>query len=335
MRRIAVLSIILLLFVVLACQGAWAADPQPLLQGLWSPAQLAATPAERRIRPLPQPDLAPPARQQPVQALAPVPQPLRGVIRRVHLPESDHRVALTFDLCERAVHVTGYDGALVDALRAANARATFFAGGKWMRSHQERALQLMADGRFELGNHAWTHGNLGLMRGTELAQQVLWTQAQYELLREALAVRAAQAGLSEQMRRVPASLRLFRLPFGRSSAESLAYLSAQGLPVVQWDVVGEGGFGGTVEARAKAIAQAVRPGSIILLHANAVPRDTAELVRHLLPLLASRGLGTATVSELLAAGQPEAVSEGYFSEPGDNLIYDRMFQGNGALGRAR
>ena len=95
-------------------------------------------------------------------------------------------ITLTFDLCEQADEVTGYDGELVDTLRAQGVKATFYAGGKWMRSHPERTLQLMADPLFELGNHAWTHGNLRVLQGAEMANQIRWTQAEYERLRDQL-----------------------------------------------------------------------------------------------------------------------------------------------------
>jgi len=260
-----------------------------------------------------------------------LPEAQRGIIRRVALPEGDRRVALTFDLCERTVHVTGYDARLVDALRAANAKATFFAGGKWLRSHPERAMQLMADSRFELGNHSWTHANMAVAPVSFRRQQVEWTSSQFELLREELDRRLRMHGLPASGR---GPLRLFRLPYGRGGADIAQELNAQGYAVIQWDVVGEGGCG-DAQARARALAGAVRPGSIVLLHANAVPKDTAELVRHLLPLLAARGYATATVSELLAAGTAETVDEGYFTTPGDNEIYDGMFAGYGTGGRVR
>lgn len=308
---------------------------------LWSAAQLARprgralAAAERHIQSLAQPDLSPPARVQPQQPAPALNPALAGIIRRVRIAEHARRgtptVALTFDLCERAVHVTGYDADLVDALRAANARATFFAGGKWMRSHPERTQQLMADPRFEMASHAWTHANMAVAPAEEQERQILWTSAQFELLREELDRRLAERGL-------PASgvgpLRLFRLPYGRGNAATAARLNRHGLAVIQWDVVGEGGAG-SAEQRARAIVSAVRPGSIILLHANAIPKDTAAIVRHLLPLLAQKGYATATVSELLASGTPETCPEGFFTTPGDNEIYDSMFLGYGTLGRAQ
>lgn len=277
------------------------------------------------------PDHSPPLRVQPLHPAPMLPERLRGIIRRVALPAGDRRVALTFDLCERAVHVTGYDAALVAALRQGNARATFFAGGKWMRSHPGAAMDLMADERFEMGNHSWTHANMAVVQGRQREEQVVWTSAQAELLREELDRRRSKAG---QPVLGPQPLTLFRLPYGRGGAETATFLNDLGLAVVQWDIVGEGG-GGSVQARAQALAAAVRPGSIVLLHANQVPRDTAALVRALLPLLRQRGFATATVGELLAAGAPETVSDGYFSVPGDNRVYDTLFKDSGTGSRAR
>lgn len=336
-RRYATLVLLLMIAVVgLGGWEAFAGEPSGAVRGagplgLWTAAQLSApkdarqAKAERAIRQLTEPDMSAPSRTQPLDDKPWLPENRRGIIRRVFLTAGDRRVALTFDLCERTAHVTGYDARLVDALRAAKAKATFFAGGKWLRSHPERAQQLIADPRFELGNHAWSHANMSVSPPEFRQNQVQWTQAQYELLREELDRRLAERGLKPSGR---GPLTLFRLPYGRGGAEVAAQLNAMGLAVVQWDVVGEGGRG-NAQARAQAIAEAVRPGSIVLLHANAVPRDTAEVVRRLLPLLAKKGYATATMSELLAAGRPETVQEGYFTLPGDNRIYDEMFEGHG------
>jgi peptidoglycan-N-acetylglucosamine deacetylase len=335
-QRFRTASLLLLIVVVLATASfaagrTNAAAPNESPLALWTKAQLAQPKsvarirAERSVRGLPEPDLAAPTRMVPLESLPILPQGRRGIIRRVVLPAGDRRVALTFDLCERTVHVTGYDARLVDALRSANAKATFFAGGKWMRSHKERTMQLIADPRFELGNHSWTHANMAVAPELFRRQQVEWTSAQYELLREELDRRLAARGLPVSKR---GPLKLFRLPYGRGGSETTEYLNGMGLTVIQWDVVGEGGRG-NAQARAQAIADAVRPGSIVLLHANAVPRDTDEVVRRLLPLLARKGYATATVSELLDAGRPETVEEGYFSFPGDNALYDTLFSGYG------
>jgi peptidoglycan/xylan/chitin deacetylase (PgdA/CDA1 family) len=69
-------------------------------------------------------------------------------------------IALTFDLCEEGGYVAGYDGRGVDLLRAQGIKATFFAGGKWMETHPERAAQLIANPLFEVGSHGLKHADL-------------------------------------------------------------------------------------------------------------------------------------------------------------------------------
>ena len=322
---------VLLLFVAVCCQALAGAECRAA-----TPRASASAGAVPKMRQLASPDLTPPTRLKPITPAPALPERLRGIIRRVALPAGDRRVALTFDLCERAVHVTGYDAALVDALRQGDARATFFAGGKWLRSHPAAGMSLMADSRFELGNHAWTHANMALLTGQKREDQVLWTSAQAELLREELDSQRARSGkqAAGPQNTGPRPLTLFRLPYGRGGADTAAAINSLGLAVIQWDVVGEGGRG-NAQARARAIVEAVRPGSIVLLHANQIPRDTAAVVRALLPLLRQRGYATATVSELLSAGAPETVREGYFSIPGDNQVYDEMFLDQGTGGRAR
>ena len=89
-------------------------------------------------------------------------------------------------------------------MKANRIKATFFAGGKWMRSHPEKTLQLMAEPLFEIGNHSWNHRNFRKLDKKEAEDQVLWTQAQYELLWEELQKRASfDATAVEQTKKIP------------------------------------------------------------------------------------------------------------------------------------
>ena len=118
---------------------------QIILQTLWSQKDLQGSPADSRIRYLQVPDRSPPVLELPVELLPPLPAAWQGSIRRVR-PRAGHKpIALSFDLCEQANEITGYDAAIVNTLRRLGVKATFFAGGKWMRSHPEQTLQLMAD----------------------------------------------------------------------------------------------------------------------------------------------------------------------------------------------
>ncbi|EPR41637.1 polysaccharide deacetylase [Desulfovibrio sp. X2] len=299
-----------------------------LLHALWTPEQLAGTPGERRQGPTTPPDDSPPSPEWPRAALPPLPASESGAdaatVRRVELPPDKRLVALTFDLCELADRASGYDGEVVDLLRREGTPATFFLGGRWMRSHPERTMQLMADPLFAFGNHAWTHGNMAVLDAEKRREQLLWTQAEYETLRERLAARAKAAGFSAAAVPAPAELTVFRPPYGRCSADSMAETAKLGLRTVTWDVV-TAEMDKDAAAAARDVAERARSGSIILMHANGVPPHTARILADLLPLLRARGLTPVTLPELLSAGTPELSRQCYFNHPGDNLSLDKHY----------
>lgn len=304
-----------------------------ILQACFNPVDLPGKSAERLIGPWHEPDRSPPKKLMP-DALptlydgVPV-----GCIRRV---STDRRVvALTFDLCELSTKTSGYDYRIVDYLRENGIKATFFAGGKWMRSHPERTAQLLADPLFQMGNHGWTHGNLGVLKGEPAREQILWTMAQYEIIRDGLLRRpCAQALGQTEAGSIPPYMDAFRLPYGRASQDSLVMLASLGLSVIQWDVVADEGATDPDRA-ARAAASEVRPGSIVLMHANGVPRSTALILPRLVEMLRSKGYEFATVAELLRLGLPETHSECYFRKPGDNLGEDVKYGDGTAHPRRR
>ncbi|WP_051271468.1 polysaccharide deacetylase family protein [Fundidesulfovibrio putealis] len=299
---------------------------------LWSPAELAATPEERKAGRLTAPDLTPPDRTAPLAALAPLPPERRGSIRRVDTG-GEKLVALTFDLCELSDQRAGYDGAIVDYLRAEGVPATFFASGKWLRSHPERSMQLLADPLFEVGSHAWTHGNFGVLSPERMREQIAWTQAQYELTREAMVQLAAKRGLPELAAASPASIRVFRFPYGRCRAEALELLAGMGIAAVQWDVnMMDAAKTRTAQTVARDVERGVKPGSIVLGHANGFGYATADALRLIVPALRAKGYRFVTVSALLDAGRAVTAAQCYDSRPGDTDVYDVLF-GDGTVHR--
>lgn len=299
-----------------------------ILKSCWSQEALTGKPQEAKSRY--RRDISPPKRLQPLQSLAPLPNGWRGSIRRVKLRDPRRKaIALTFDLCERVSDTAGYDARLIDLLRRLGVRATLYIGGKWMRSHPERTWQLMADPLFEIGNHAWTHGNMRVLKGREMRDQVLWTQAQYELMREDLKQKLPTCGLmskriEKELAKVQALPSSFRYPYGTCSKEALDFMADQGLPSVQWDVVtGDPSRKQSAKAIKKAMLQGIKPGSIIVAHANGRGWHTAEAMEEVLPMLIRQGYEFVTISELLSLGEPEVASTCYELRPGDNRIYDQ------------
>ena len=130
--------------------------------------------------------------------------------------------------------MSGYDGRVVDLLRAQGIKATFFAGGKWMETHPERAQQLIADPLFEIGSHGLRHLDLSHAKEQTLAEEITLTEAAYARARTALTARQCFAGAP---RRPQERLTLFRFPYGRCNDKALAATANAGLIAVQWDLV--------------------------------------------------------------------------------------------------
>jgi peptidoglycan-N-acetylglucosamine deacetylase len=293
-----------------------AGQEQTLLDRCWTPQALAGTEAElppSRVHA--KLDLAA-LRAELLPAMSPVPQSLRGSIRSVVLPPGEKLIALTFDLCEANGSAAGYDGRIVDLLRAQGVKATFFAGGKWMETHPERAAQLIADANFEIGNHGLRHFDMAKITGDDLKDEIGLTQAAYMRARNALLARQCAAS-SDTSHSPPASMSLIRFPYGHCNAASLAAVADQGEIAIQWDIVtGDPDPHRSAAAIAETILTKAHPGAIIVAHANGRGKHTAEALALAIPKLKQEGYSFVTVSELLAAGTPVIASNCYLDHPG-------------------
>jgi peptidoglycan/xylan/chitin deacetylase (PgdA/CDA1 family) len=241
------------------------------------------------------------------------------------------KVALTFDLCEQPHEVAGYDGPIIDFLRETKTRATFFAGGKWIVTHTRRARELIADPSFEVGNHTWEHRNLRWVRGERLlneinAPQIAYGEVYAELVRQQCV--APDRGHKVQGLDVQPSVpQLFRFPFGACDVESLRAVAEAGLIAIQWDLsTGDPMRSLSAAHMADGVVRSVRPGSIVLFHANGRGWQTAQALRLIIPALRRRGYELVTVSDLLntKGARPVFSQTCYDARPGDTNRYDNM-----------
>ena len=133
-----------------------------------------------------------------------------------------------------------------------------------------------------------------------------------------------EAGLDN----IPESMTLFRLPYGRNNQRALKIIAELGMRVIQWDVAAEAGDNSNpkrAKRSAKLVASMTKPGSILLFHANLVPKGTVNLLREVVNILSDDDYVFVNVSELLSMGKPETVRDGYFSHPKDNYALDKKF----------
>jgi len=196
-------------------------------------------------------------------------------------------VALTFD-AEHGDRPRGRpDNAarILDALRAAGARATFFVQGRWALAYPELARRMSDDGHL-VGNHSHFHSRMTLFSDDGLRADV--TEAQ-EAVRDATGVDPRP---------------WFRCPFGdgHDDPRVLGLLEELGYRNVYWRVMVEDWEphrDGPVLAR-DALAGIDRhgDGAILLLHTW--PDGTADAVPEILSGLRDRGADLVGVDELSA-----------------------------------
>jgi peptidoglycan-N-acetylglucosamine deacetylase len=192
-------------------------------------------------------------------------------------------IALTFDVCQSEGDTTSsFDSGIVNVLTDNQTPATFFLGGLWIRDHPANTQTLAQNPLFELGSHSWSHANL-----TEIDSQKLMLEI--NLAQEQLFTLTGKQN------------NLFRLPYGYYNAEVLETLGDEGLYTIQWDVE-SGDPDPNIDAQAMTnwVLQQVKPGSIIIMHANGRGWHTAEALPGIIKALTDQGFTFVTVSELLS-----------------------------------
>jgi len=298
------------LLLALVASPALAEAPAPVCETPWKPAEKVI------LKRPPGAAVAVPAFDA-LPAAAPLAPALRGSIRRVDLPAGQKLVALTFDFCETSAEIAGYDGAIVDELRRRKIPATLFVGGHWAATHPARFGEMAADPLFEIANHTWTHANLRTVDGERLKREILAPEA---------AFRAAVTGpLCPRPEAWAATKRskYLRFPFGACDARSMAAVNDAGMAAIQWDVsTGDPSPFTSADMIVAETLRSVRPGSIVLAHANGRGFHTGEALPRLLDGLAARGYRFVTVGDLLAAGRPVITETCYDARPGDTDKYD-------------
>jgi peptidoglycan-N-acetylglucosamine deacetylase len=298
---------------------------QAILDGCWSLEELRAKSENPGELPLGGHNRSSPPHPTPLCNLGVLPPDQQGSIRSVEVPADKGKpVALTFDLCESAGQISGYDADLVSVLRTHKVRATFFAGGKWMQSHPEQAMQLMADPLFEIGNHSWSHAHFSQLGEEQMEREILLAQGQYEvLLKELMARKCAQDAGRHEMEKIPLIPKLFRFPYGTCTPAALHVVNHHGLAAIQWSVVtGDAAPTQTAGGIVRIVQQQVKPGAIIIAHANGRGHGIVGALERLIPELRQSGYEFVTVSQLLDVGRAVNGKVRYEIRPNDNRHYD-------------
>ena len=152
---------------------------------------------------------------------------------------------------EKVIYLTFDDGPMpgptdfvLEQLKSAEAKATFFCIGDNVRKHPG-TLQQVLDAGHRVGNHTFNH-----VRG--------WGKSTEDYLSNVDRCADVLAG---------SPTRLFRPPYGKITLQQAAALKRRGFQIVMWDVL-------TYDFQAELntsnalqrICRATRPGSIVVFH---------------------------------------------------------------------
>ena len=191
-------------------------------------------------------------------------------------------IALTFDdgPGEATPHV-------LEILRKAGVRATFFLCGQNVERFPEHARSIVAAGH-EIGNHTHSHPYLLWKTPGKIAWEI----------------DRAQEVIASQTRYRP---RLFRPPYGLRWFGLFSILHRREMTAVMWSVSGRD-WRLPATGIAECILRKTNAGSIILLHDGCPPgkrgdrRQTAEALEEIVRVLSER-YQFVTVSEMFSGAQ--------------------------------
>jgi peptidoglycan-N-acetylglucosamine deacetylase len=172
---------------------------------------------------------------------------------------------------------------LLDVLAAHHIKATFFVIGQNVVEHPEIVQREIREGH-EVGNHSWSHPNLGKMSDENVRRQLKMTE---DAIIKACGVRPT----------------LMRPPYGSLTLRQKRWIHDEfGYRIILWDVDPlDWKRPGAKVVKNRIVAQ-TRAGSIVLSHD--IHPGTIEAMPETLSELEAKGFKFVTVSELIAMATP-------------------------------
>jgi len=162
---------------------------------------------------------------------------------------------------------------LLNALRSAGVRATFFNIGSKVQQNQALARSQVNAGMW-VGNHTWSHGHMTQLSAGQMSSEISQTQ------------QAVQQATGQ-------TPRLFRPPYGETNSTLRTVEAQYGLTEVLWTVDSRD-WAGASTAQIVQAASTLQNGGVILMHDGY--QTTINAVPQIVSNLNSRGLCAGMIS---------------------------------------
>ena len=186
------------------------------------------------------------------------------------------RIALTFDDGPHPI----ITGRILDILEKYGVRATFFVVGQNVENYPS-AFERLAKSDCEIGNHTYSHKNVGKMSETELIGELERTEKAVERFgkRHTALLRPPEGSFGDAVRHVSLS---------------------RGYDIVLWSIDTLDWAHTSADVMAKKVISKASMGDIILMHDYTSGRaHTCEALEIIIPRLLEMGYEFVTVSELI------------------------------------
>ncbi len=167
---------------------------------------------------------------------------------------------------------------ILDALKEADVKATFFMVGQWAEKNPEM-VKMMAKEGHDTANHSYSHFRMGSLDKDMMSREIIKCGDVIEKL-------------------TSTKCDLFRAPYGDYNNTLLSEARKLGYFTIQWNVDSLDWKPGISKAEIKQrIGQKIKPGSILLFH-NDTPY-TAKLLPEIIAELENGGYKLVPVSQLI------------------------------------
>jgi peptidoglycan-N-acetylglucosamine deacetylase len=199
----------------------------------------------------------------------------------VGLPKGAKQLALTYDDGPN----DPYTGQLLDVLAKANAKATFFLIGRYVKQRPDIVRRLVEAGH-AIGNHTWDHPNMIFCSPSETRRQLAETQKAIE----------DACGITPK---------LFRPPFGGRRPGTFQTARAMDLQPIMWRVICYDWSAKSNESIERKARAHIKGGDVIVLHdgshvAFGISRaHTVKATENLLREYREKGYGFVSVPEMI------------------------------------
>jgi peptidoglycan/xylan/chitin deacetylase (PgdA/CDA1 family) len=183
-----------------------------------------------------------------------------------------------------------FDPSILETLIRLEVPATFFLTGRWAEAHPAITQTISDHAFFEIGNHGYTHAGFSPLSRTLESEP----KAGVETLKEAERI----------LSKYPAYRKLFRFPRHEENPDQGEAIRKYGYALV-------GGRLADLDTRIKeplhlafSVVKAVKPGDVIVLHADGGDHApaTGRALPNIIERLRRKGYRLARVSELLGVG---------------------------------